>query len=126
LRRITAILLLGILGSPLVVPATSGDRRLKLPACCRPDGRHRCSMMDRAERAGSASGPVARPSQAKCPLFPTGDAIPSHAQGSLPRPAVAIGAALAAGIALASPARVRVFSGESHTHLVRGPPSLSL
>lgn len=47
LQRVYAILLLFALGSPWLTPllSASGPPEAKLPACCRRDGKHGCSMM---------------------------------------------------------------------------------
>ena len=67
-KRTLASLLLLLIGFPLIGPAlfAGNDAEANLPACCRRDGKHHCSMMDAAER--QESGPALTAN--RCPQFP--------------------------------------------------------
>ena len=66
MRRAWATLQLALFGFSLIGPALfAPDSDLKVPACCRRDGKHRCASM----AAGSSLGPAIQGS--KCSLFPS-------------------------------------------------------
>jgi hypothetical protein len=66
LRRISAILLLALFSFSLIGFAFQPDSDSNLPACCRRNGSHHCSLAAHKRSSGvgfSASG--------QCPMFPT-------------------------------------------------------
>lgn len=72
-RRIPAILLLGLFSFSLIEPALVAGDDSKLPACCRRDGQHHCAMTGES----SAGGAVV---QALCAAFPKTGATPAYAK----------------------------------------------
>src|SRR6266700_4977466 len=68
LRRFSAILLLALFSFSLLSPAAPGSGAdANLPACCRLDGKHHCSM----RRGGGASQSGAGfKANGKCPMYP--------------------------------------------------------
>ena len=66
-RRSLAIGLLGLFSALSVVPLILSDPQSNLPACCRRNGKHRCSMIEMEEPSASHSGVTAVPP--RCPLF---------------------------------------------------------
>lgn len=81
MRRILASLLLVLFGFSLIAPATfASNADAKLPACCRRDGKHHCSMT--ASRAELPSGPAAQ--AAKCASFPSATALPASQVAAAP------------------------------------------
>lgn len=67
-RRSLAIGLLGLFSALSLVPLVSSDPQSNLPACCRRDGKHHCSMMQVDEPSAQSSGLSAV--APRCPLFP--------------------------------------------------------
>jgi len=91
LRRITAILLLALFGFSPIVPAFASDPDSNLPACCRRDGKHHCTMSGGSAAQDSGPGFTA---DGRCPLFPgmvlssgvvSAAALPAAASGDIPR-----------------------------------------
>jgi hypothetical protein len=76
-RRIAAILLLGVFSILLIAPiAMAQDPEAQLPACCRTHGKHHCMMP-----TGSQSrGPSLQAGNVRCPLFPGAGALASYQQ----------------------------------------------
>lgn len=68
MRRSIATGLLCLFNTLWIAPLVSSDPHSNLPACCRRDGKHHCSMMQMTEQ--SAGGPNSRAVTPKCPLFP--------------------------------------------------------
>ena len=66
MRRLFAALLAVLLGFPPLMPLLSAETEAKLPACCRRDGKHGCSMNAKADTPGP-EGVKSRKSA--CPLF---------------------------------------------------------
>jgi len=124
MRRVAAILLLSLLSYSLIGPALFADPESNLPACCRRNGKHHCSMMDGDMAATPASGTVADAQRMKCPLFPTGGAVLPHSDVAL------LGGSQPTGISLACHVAVPVNAESGYrvsldgAHPKRGPPIL--
>ena len=73
MRRLLAILLLALLGSPAIVPLLAADPVSNLPACCRRGGKHQCAMM--AFGSDRSSDAALRP--ARCAAYPNLNLGPS-------------------------------------------------
>ena len=71
LRRSLAVLLLALSIFLLVSPAIIADFDANLPACCRRNGQHHCSMSMNAstDAAGSTTG-ASFAARAGCPMYP--------------------------------------------------------
>ena len=65
--RIVTIALLLLSAADMAGPFLIQDAQSALPACCRRDGKHHCTMMDMLE-ADTDDSPKAVPS--RCPSFP--------------------------------------------------------
>jgi hypothetical protein len=77
MRRALASILLALLSFPLMAPLLVADTDSNLPACCRRNGKHHCSMMPMAARESSL-GPVARAIQPRCPYYPAANTVPGE------------------------------------------------
>jgi hypothetical protein len=69
MRRIIAILLVLSSDWTVIAPAFAASPESNLPACCRRNGEHHCSMKMQMMQSESTSGP-ALALLSKCPLFP--------------------------------------------------------
>jgi hypothetical protein len=80
MRRISAILLVALFGFSPISPAVFASQTdSSLPECCRRAGKHHCTAME--GQSESSPGPSLR--AARCPLFPTANAIPVSRTGRL-------------------------------------------
>lgn len=68
IRRFIASALLCAFSGLSISPVIFSDPQSNLPACCRRDGKHHCSIMQMGER--STDGRDFTASARKCPLFP--------------------------------------------------------
>ncbi len=123
MARTTAIAVLMFLLLPLCLPLDQAKSEASLPACCRGNGKHRCSMMARFRPSNQdqSTGPAVRSANEPCPygsmLFapaaPYAIGVPARAASSarpVPYPAVILQAVLQARIS------------EARSHHKRGPP----
>jgi hypothetical protein len=118
MRRLWAILLLGVSAFSLIAPELlAADLNSILPACCRRAGKHHCAMP-----AGQQSGPAMQP--ARCAAFPV------SAPATAPRATAIVPAAFTLCARLADQAaaicEVQPISRASchRATIDRGPPSL--
>jgi hypothetical protein len=119
-RRVQAILLLVAFSFPLIsLPLLAFRAEAKLPACCRRDGKHKCSMKSMPGNGLTLKG------QSKCPLYPSGKASLAVAKLGVAVPAVAVEAPLVDFAAPAAQTEARYRVSYSRTSQKRGPPSLS-
>lgn len=126
-RRVQAILLLLATGFGLVTPllSFSAPSQSKLPPCCRRGGKHGCSMSGKTKIGVSATTAVTlQNAGAKCPLYPSGKAVPAGEGANGTAPAyVPIAPVLSfAASTEQTEARYRISYGRSCPK--RGPPSL--
>jgi hypothetical protein len=76
-RRAPAISLLLAISFTLIAPLlASSQPDSDLPACCRRDGKHHCSMMDADESAVVPSGATFNRAPTRCQQFPSGKPAP--------------------------------------------------
>ncbi|MDX1980443.1 MAG: hypothetical protein SFV51_09250 [Bryobacteraceae bacterium] len=117
MRRAQAILLLFLLSFPLITPLLSSEPESKLPACCRRDGKHGCSMDKRAP-----SGVAMANARMQCPQYPTARAMP--AAGAMDAPPALTALELApAGPAAVGQSEAQYRVSFSRARQKRGPPS---
>jgi hypothetical protein len=119
LRRFSAILLLALISLWLLSPAIGSGSDANLPACCRLNGKHHCSMQMGGGASQSGAGFKAN---GKCPMYPPAVLSSCGSFGvHIPRAVPAI-----------SPDRGRIFRTErdqsglrifrARAHQQRGPP----
>lgn len=127
MRRILAILVLLAFGLPGITPllAPSGDMQSDLPACCRRNGKHHCTMQleGRAASISSATS-VAAPSP-KCPFYPKGIPVSHQTPFVLDRSQAIYAGIVSHPTSIAQiEARRRISASRSNQK--RGPPLVRL
>ena len=123
LRRFHAVLLLALLSISLLSPALTAGFDSNLPACCRRDGKHKCSM---AVAGGPMRPGVGFRANNKCPMYPGGGLAPASSSIAPIAPATSLTAP-----AIRQTARIhfsqRILSTpHTRAHPKRGPPSLPI
>jgi hypothetical protein len=120
-RRLLAISLLLLFGFPLIAPlfAMQADANGNLPACCRRNGAHHCSMQLSGESQQTHFSGI----REKCPAYPKAVTSMKRNDLSLQTPTLLLSDALVhpAGAAQAE-ARARMALYRSQQQ--RGPPAL--
>jgi hypothetical protein len=119
MRRILAIMLLALFSFPLISPALlASDTDAKLPACCRRNGSHHCSIVVGQPRA---AGPAIE--TGRCASFPVTAAFP----GSRTLSSLGISPAIFCGLvshpASRPPAEALCRISYSRAGQKRGPPT---
>jgi hypothetical protein len=123
LRYVSAIVLLAALSTSLIPQGVWADSDAQLPACCRRDGTHHCSMMDLTAGQEPSSEPALK-GPPKCPRFPGATAAPVPVKAALPLPARTLAAAAGDLSAYQGHARRQIHSWSNRSNPKRGPPSL--
>jgi hypothetical protein len=126
MRRISATLLLAVLGFAAVIPLVIADPDFSRPACCRRDGKHQCTMMTAQQESSSeSSGPVLRAARTTCPYFPSSGAVNAYAGATKPEAAPAFSASLVRYPFSRAQSSARYRTYFHRTHQKRGPPTVS-
>jgi hypothetical protein len=121
MRRVCAALLLSLFSFSLIGPALFADGNSKLPACCRKDGKHHCSMANMEEQGSDAA---IKSAGSKCPLFPAGGVFPASGKIAATHPARLIFAAVASHSASHAQREAQYRVSFSRAWQKRGPPDL--
>jgi hypothetical protein len=115
-RRVLASLLLVLFSFSLIAPALSAsDADSKLPACCRRNGKHHCTL---------ATGSGFR--AAKCAAFPSINVIPASHTAGLPGLSRSTFTALIVQPANSTQLEAHSRLSYSQTGQKRGPPAFSV
>lgn len=77
MRRAFAILLTMLVSLPLILPAFVSGANVKLPACCRKNGKHGCGMTNIAKVVSDSTHPSIGSVKAKCPSYPSSNSGPA-------------------------------------------------
>jgi len=118
-RRIFAIVLLALLSFPLISPALLAyDADSKLPACCRRNGSHHCSIVAQQSRS---AGPAIE--TGRCPAFPVAAALPGNPAATSPGVSQAIFCGLVSHPASRPQAEALCRIAYSRAGQKRGPPT---
>lgn len=123
--RTTAIAVLLFLLLPLCLPLAPTKAESSLPACCRQDGKHRCSVATRFRLSaqGQPARPTARSANEPCPYRSMLFAPAAPDAIGIPVRAVFCKRAVAYSKAILQAVR-RSPTPEAHNHPKRGPPPL--
>jgi len=118
-RRITGVLLLLLLTSPLVTPLFARNPQADLPACCRRNGKHHCAQRMQAPASEKV---LFRSAGMKCPMFPVRLATPGHRLQILPTSAQSFYGAIVSHPAIHARAEISYRICWSRSQQKRGPP----
>jgi hypothetical protein len=122
MRRVWATLLTLLFSLSLIIPAVSAaDAESSLPACCRRNGTHHCSLSKGGTE--SSSGPAVQPT--RCSLYPSAKGLPTGRTAAVAKASERIFAGLVAHPATRRQTEARYRISFSRTRQKRGPPSLS-
>ena len=124
MRRFMASLLAALFGFSLIGPALFVDAGSSLPACCRRDGKHRCSMLGAMSGQAASSRAAAQVWGPRCPYFPSARAFPPLSGMALLAASQSILVAMLNQPALQAQAEAGYRISFSRAHQKRGPPSL--
>ena len=123
MRRILASLLVVLVGFSLIPAAAfASNAESKVPACCRRDGKHHCSLAAGAAGSESNSGLSLR--AARCPSFPTAKAVPAHQSAGLPGISRVTFAGFVSQFLFSARTETRSQISFSQAGQKRGPPAL--
>lgn len=120
MRRLSALSLIAAISFLLAVPMLSVPTENRLPACCRRDGKHHCSM--ESEQRSANSGPLLKPTAKRCSQYPLSS--PGSTTGAV---GLAEGQVVAHAVAGKQIAKLSLIENSSHllaefAHPKRGPP----
>jgi hypothetical protein len=132
MRRTLASLLPALLSFPLIAPLILANLDAGLPACCRRNGQHHCSMgtMETTvtENAmvdpGSSPGSAIRADQSRCSYCLGATSARGESKVAPPSDSQAIFASLASHPAVQTQTEARYRVSFSRSRQKRGPPSL--
>jgi len=123
MRRALASFLLALFSLPLIAPLALAGSDPTLPACCRRDGKHRCSMSspDEAPMPGEVS---LHSVAARCSSYPNATAATTDANIGVPENSVAFFAAVVSHPAVQAQTEARYRISFARSSQKRGPPAL--
>jgi hypothetical protein len=125
LRKVLAIALLAIFGMPLFAPlvASAAPGEANLPACCRRNGKHHCSMNMRGDSFLADQAPAWHAPLEHCPYYPAQTTTsPSNTFAMTAAPAIF--AELVSHPALHAQTESKRRISRDRTRQKRGPPPL--
>jgi hypothetical protein len=117
MRRALASLLLALFSFPLILPVLRADAASNLPACCRREGKHHCSM-DSLPKYQEGISPI----QPKCSNYPSTIAVPGNIAFLENPPSVCVSLLTYPPLQAQAEAQYRVSFSRSRQK--RGPPAL--
>jgi hypothetical protein len=122
MRRGIAIVITLLFGWLIILPAVAASPESNLPACCRRNGKHHCSMHEKNATQGHAFSAIAE----KCPRCPqSGTASPLPFSCS-PTLGSAVFAGLVSHPAVSPQTEASYRISYDRSRQKRGPPSLIL
>jgi hypothetical protein len=119
MRRFIAISLMTLFSWTLIAPFFASDSQANLPACCRRNGKHHCSMRRMGQLAGDQPGFTT--AAEKCPYFPS-NASPTNSSQYQATSASAFYAEFVSHPALVPQTEAQFRISSLRSHQKRGPP----
>ena len=124
-QRICAVLLLAILSSSLITPLLSATTPAStIPACCRKDGKHHCSMANMKQQHDEAAVAPVKFTTGKCSQFPNTGAVPIAYNADAPPAALVFYAAIVSHPTAHAQTEAQFRVSFSRSSQKRGPPAL--
>ena len=124
-QRICAVLLLAILSSSLITPLLSATTPAStIPACCRKDGKHHCSMANMKQQHDEAATAPVKFTTGKCLQFPNTGAVPIAYNADAPPAALILYAAIVRHPTAHAQTEAQFRVSFSRSSQKRGPPAL--
>lgn len=123
MRRFGGAIALLVISFPLIEPLLFSGPESNLPACCRRDGKHKCTMMMARAQHKEAAGPQFSASTDPCPLFPRAALSTANGRFDLPTPIPFRAIVLADNELFASPQKTDHGGNAVEMVRKRGPPS---
>jgi hypothetical protein len=124
MQRVSTILLLVVFSLSLIAPALIANSASNVPACCRKDGQHHCSMLNMGEQQGRPSGPEFKSLGSKCPFFLQGGAAPASGKLGTMSPSGVFFAAIVSHPTAHAQTQAQYRVSFSRAWQERGPPAL--
>ena len=127
MRRTLGFVLTALLSYPLIAPFILASEDSNLPACCRRNGQHHCSMgadtlMD---GAGPATGVAFHAAVSRCPDYPVATGSSAESKFLATSDSQAIFAAIVSHPAVQAQTEARYRVSFSRSHHKRGPPAFT-
>jgi len=119
MRRAIALLLMLVFSSMLIAPLFASDPEANLPACCRRNGKHHCTMQRMPGTDGSPGFALLRE---KCPCYPAGT-VAVHSMQFVPESGRRFHAAAYRSSLIVRPEPPAIRAAFLGGHPKRGPPS---
>jgi hypothetical protein len=128
MRRVLASLLLALFSFPLIAVVFASDSASQVPACCRRDGAHRCSMLgsmmgSMMDGGMESPGPAFQAIRPKCPFYPSTTVSPAETKVAIPRSYLRIFGSSVCSQVAAVRAESRSCISFNRSHQKRGPPA---
>ena len=126
MRKLLSLLLLAVFSLPLLLPALALAQgpESNLPACCRRNGAHHCTMSAQ-EMQQLLNGIKASAPRRHCPNYPVAITTLRHVDLATLKATPAVASFVReSAVLISSETRVRL--ALDNTHLTRGPPASAL
>jgi len=123
MRRLSAILLIAVIGLTAGIPLVFADPGSSRPICCRRDGKHHCALMA-AQTQRESSEPAFRSVCATCSYFPSSIPVPNYSGAAAPGASPAVFDVLVSHPGTHTQCEARYRISLTRSHQKRGPPRL--
>jgi hypothetical protein len=127
MRRILSFVLPALLSFPLIAPFLLAGMDSTLPACCRRNGQHHCSMPSSmtadTTMVDDGAGPAIRPGFSRCPSYPVATYPSSESKLAPATNSQAIFASIVSHPAVQAQTEARHRVSFSRSRQKRGPPA---
>ena len=127
MRRVLSAFLVSVFSYSLIGPALFASADSNVPACCRRDGKHHCSMSGMDQDTSMAPPGLSLAAfSAKCSYFPKGGALLPHSDAAVGGTFAVCWSVITVHATLRLTADASYCAAFGRAHGKRGPPSLSL
>ena len=124
-QRMCAVLLLAILSSSLITPLLSAVTPAStIPACCRKDGKHHCSMANMKQQHDDAAAATVKFTTGKCSQFPNPGTVPISCNADAQHATLILYAAIVSHPTAHAQTEAQFRVSFTRSSQKRGPPAL--